>query len=225
MRVIRIVTAAIAAAAVVYAQPAAPGISPERQPDYQSLSAAVRTLRRSATGDVATQVDKLVSEAGPGATRGEARRKLANAWTLLKSEPWDKKAEYQWSLALRPDAVVADSSLPFMIRLSQVYPASYTGTEALKLKVSLRREESEVRAMGVYDLPGNDLIEQPFGVLAKLDGVADGIYTVHAEVLDGGTSVASVVSPLAVAKGILRDHAAVEHRLSAIQGHEGAKMT
>jgi poly(3-hydroxybutyrate) depolymerase len=223
MRAIRIVTAAWIGAAVLSAQPTASGIAPERQPDYQALSTAVRTLRRSAAGDAGAQVDKLVSEAGAGVARGEARRKLANAWVLLKGGSWDKKQEYQWSLALRPDAVVADSSLPFMIRLAQIYPVSYKGTESLKIKASLRRaDDSEARAIGVFDLPGNDLIEQPFGIYANLDGVADGIYNAQAEVLDGSERVAVVIAPLA---GITRDHAAIEHRLSAIQGHEGAKAS
>ena len=113
-----------------------PGISPERQPDYQALSAAVRTLRRA--GGSSREVDKLISESAAGISRGEARRKLANAWVLLKGGAWDQKQEYQWSLALRPDAVVADSSLPLMIRLAQLYPASYKGAETLKIGVSLR---------------------------------------------------------------------------------------
>jgi dienelactone hydrolase len=220
----RIFLLASVAAAVAAAQPAAPGISPERQPDYQALSGAVRTLRRSATGDVASQVDQLVSQAG-AVSRGEARRKLANAWALLKGQSWDRKAEYQWSLTLRPDAIVADSTLPLMIRLAQLYPATYKGGEPLKLKVTLRREETEARALGNFDLPANDLIEQPFGIPANLDGVADGLYSLRAEVLDGADSVASVVSPLVAIKGITRDHAAVEHRLSAIAGHEGAKAS
>ncbi len=225
-RCVRLVSAALLATVVLAAQPAAPGIAPERQPDYQALSAAVRTLRRAATDATLTaQVDKLVSDSA-GIARGEARRKLANAWVLLKGEPWDKKQEYQWSLALRPDAVVADSSLPFMIRLAQTYPASYKGTEALKIAVSLRQaDEKEVRQIGVFDLPANDLIEQPFGMYARLDGVADGSYLVHAEVMEGATPVATIVSPVAVVKGITRDHAAIDHRLSLIQGHEGAKAS
>ena len=91
--------------------PKTPGISPDRQPDYQALSNAVRTLRRAGGN---SDVDKLISESAAGIPRGEARRKLANAWVLLKGGAWDQKQEYQWSLALRPDAVVADSSLPLM---------------------------------------------------------------------------------------------------------------
>ncbi len=227
MPVIRIVPAAWVAATVLGAQTPAPGIAPERQPEYQALASAVRALRRAATNEALTaQVDKLVAESGAGIARGEARRKLANAWVLLKGGSWDKQQEYQWSLALRPDAVVADSSLPFMIRLAQTYPASYKGTEALKIRLSLRHEDEKVvRQIGVFDLPANDFIEQPFGVYADLDGVADGTYLVHAEVMDGGTPVAAIVSPLAVVKGITGDRAAMEHRLSPIQGHEGAKAS
>jgi poly(3-hydroxybutyrate) depolymerase len=214
LRAIRIVAAAGLAAVVLGAQPAPPGISPERQPDFQALSAAVRALRRAAANEALTaQVDRLIAESGTASSRGEARQKLANAWVLLKGGDWDKKQEFQWSLALRSDAVVADASLPFMIRLAQTYPASYKGAEDLKIGVSLRRvDDKRVR-------------EQPFGIYANLDGVPDGSYLVHAEVMDGGTRVAAIVSPLAVVKGILRDHAAVERRLSAIQGHEGAKAS
>ena len=208
------------------AQTPAPGITPERQPDYQALSAAVRTLRRAATGDALTaQVDKLIAESA-GIARGEARRKLANAWVLLKGGSWDSKQEFQWSLALRPDTVVADSSLPFMVRLAQTYPAAYKGTAALKVKASLTRDDgTAVRELGVFDLPAGDLNEQPFGIYAKLDGVADGAYLVHAHVMDSGNPVATVVSPVAVVKGITRDYAAIDHRLSKTQGHDGMKAS
>jgi predicted esterase len=226
-RLIRIAAAGCVAATVLAAQTPAPALAPERQPDYQALSSAVRTLRRTATGEVLTaQADKLIADSGSGIPRGEARRKLANAWVLLKGGSWDAKQEYQWSLALRPDAVVADSSLPFMTRLTQTYPASYKGTEALKVRASLSlNDEKVVRQIGVFDLPASDLIEQPFGIYANLDGVPDGSYLVHADVMDGGNLVATVVTPLAVVKGITRDHAAIERRLSLIQGRDGAKAS
>jgi dienelactone hydrolase len=187
----------------------------------------VRTLRRTATAEALTaQADKLIADSGSGIPRGEARRKLANAWVLLKGGSWDSKQEYQWSLALRPDAVVVDSSLPLMTRLTQTYPAPYKGTEALKVRASLSLNDGKVvRQIGVFDLPAGDLIEQPFGIYANLDGVPDGNYLVHADVTDSGNLVAAVVSPLAVVRGITRDHIAVDRRLSLIQGHEGAKAS
>ncbi|HLK68058.1 MAG TPA: prolyl oligopeptidase family serine peptidase [Bryobacteraceae bacterium] len=225
MRAIRIVIAGCVAAGILRAQPAPPNLTPERQPDYQAMMAAVRTLRRSAAADVGAQVDPLLAEAGSGA-RSEGRRKLAHAWVLLKGGTWDAKQEYQWSLALRPDVVVADSTLPSLIRMTQIYPASYKGAEPSKVRVSLRHaDDSEARAIGTFDMPASDLIEQPFTIPANLDGMADGIYHVRAEVLDGDAVLATVVSPLVVVKGITRDHAALEHRLTAIQGHEGAKAS
>lgn len=218
---------ACVAATMLCAQAPAPAITPERQPDYQTLSTAVRILRRAATGDALTaQVDQLISESGPGVPRSEARRKLANAWVLLEGGSWDAKQEYQWSLALRPDAVVADSSLPLMVRLAQSYPAAYKGAAALKVKASLTRDNgTAVREMGVFDLPAGDLIEQPLGIYAKLDGIPDGAYLVHVDVMDGGNAIASVISPLAVVKGVTRDYAALDHRLSQIQGHDGMKAS
>jgi len=214
-------------ATLLTAQSPAPAIAPERQPDYQALSSAVRALRRATTAQpLAEQVDKLIGESGAGVARGEARRKLANAWVLLKSGSWDKQQEFQWSLSLRPDMVVADSSLPSILRLTQTYPASYKATGALKLSLSLRREDgSVVRQIGVSDLLSNDLIEQPVAVAANLDGVADGDYLVRAEVMDGGAPVAASISPLVLVKGIIRDRAVMERRLSSIQGHEGAKAS
>jgi pimeloyl-ACP methyl ester carboxylesterase len=206
VRVIRILSAACAATLLINAQ------TPERPSDYQALSTAVRTLRRSGG---TPEVDKLVADAA-GLPRSEARRKMANAWVLLKGGTWDANQEYQWSLALRPDAVVADSSLPVVVRLAQVYPASLPGA---KVTLSLRGSDDKVvRQLGVFELPTADLMEQPFGMPANLDGVPDGAYVVRAEVADGAIS-----SPLSVVKGITRDHAAIEHRLSTIQGHDGAK--
>jgi predicted esterase len=233
MRITRIAAAVALAAAVLAAQTPAPAISPERQPDYQALASAVRASRRTATGDAAAQADKLIAESTSGIPRTEARRKLANAWVLLNGGAWDAKHEYQWSLALRPDAVVADSSLPFMVRLAQIYPTSYKGTEALRIKLSIsqsddkavRQEDKAVRQIGAFDLPAADLIEQPFGMYANLDGVPDGSYLVHADLMEGASLVAVVVSPVAVAKGITRDHSAIERRLSPIQGHEGMKAS
>lgn len=221
------VAAAWIAAGMLAAQTPPPDIAPERQPDFQMLSQAVRGLRRTAANnEMAAQVDQLIAESGAGLTRGEARRELAHAWVLLKGKPWDQKEEFLWSLALRPDAVVADSSLPLIVRLTQVYPASYKASGTLKVTLSLRHEDgSVVRQFGAFDLPANDLIEQPVGMLAGLDGAADGAYLLQAEVTDGATQVAAVLSPLVIVKGIALDRNAVEHRLSLVQGHEGAKAS
>src|ERR1700733_11015441 len=60
-RLIRIIAASLAAT-ILSAQTPSP-IAPERQPDYQALSSAVRTLRRTATSEALTaQADKLIAD-------------------------------------------------------------------------------------------------------------------------------------------------------------------
>jgi len=51
MRSLRIIPTVCLTAVLLGGQTPAPGISPERQPDYQALSTAVRTLRRAAAGE------------------------------------------------------------------------------------------------------------------------------------------------------------------------------
>ena len=227
MHKIRCIAAAAFFAAILSAQ-SPPAITQASQPDLQTLSTAVRTLRRTApvSDEVKSKADQLISEAGPGRGGVDSRRKLANAWILLKGEPWDDKQEYAWSLALRPNEIVADSSLPFIAHLSQVYPASLRTSNPLKVRFSLLQEGSKpVRQLGAYDLPARDLIEQPFGTDVDLDGVADGSYTLRAEVLDGETPAAVVDAPFEVVKGIELDRASVERRLARITGHEGSKAS
>jgi predicted esterase len=223
----RSLAAAIFAAGILSAQ-TPPAIAQARQPDLQTLSTAVRALRRTATvsDEIKAQADRLITEAGPGRGGVDSRRKLANAWVLLKGEPWDEKQEYAWSLALRPNEIVADSSLPFIAHLSQIYPATLRTANPLKVRFSLQQEDGKpVREIGDFDLPARDLIEQPFGMDAELDGVTDGPYQLQAEVLDGETPVAAVMAPFQIVKGIELDRASVEQRLARITGHNAAKAS
>ena len=154
-------SAALLAAITLCAQTPPPDLNPAQQPDLQALSTAVRALRRTSTAsdDAKAKADQLTAEAQAVGQNGEARRRMANAYILLKSQSWDQKQEYAWSLALRPDNVVADSSLPLIVRLTQTYPASYNAANGLKIRLSLTAEnsKSEVR-IGAFDLPARDLI-------------------------------------------------------------------
>lgn len=226
MRNAQSLTAALFAASILSAQAPTPNASD--QPDTQTLSAAVRALRRTAqvSDEIKAQADRLIAEAGPGRGGGDSRRKLANALVLLEGDSWDETQEYAWSLALRPDQNVADSSLPFIARLSQIYSASLRTVNALRVRLFLLQEDGKpVRQIGAYDLPSRDLIEQPFGMDADLDGVSDGSYTLHAEVLDRENPVAAVSAPFQLVKGIALDRASVERRLAHISGHDSAKAS
>jgi dienelactone hydrolase len=227
LRKARCIAASLLAAGILSAQ-SSPAITQISLPDIQTLSTAVRALRRTApvNDEIKAKVDQLIAEAGPGRGGSDSRRKLANALILLKGESWDQKQEYAWSLALRPNEPVADSSLHFIARLSQTYPASPQTMNPLKARFTLLQEDGKlVRQIGAYDLPVRDLIEQPFGVDADLDGVADGAYRLQAEVLDGETVVAAVAAPFQIVKGIELDRAPIERRLARIPGHEGVKAS
>jgi predicted esterase len=230
---IRSLAAILLAALALDAQTPGEGIAPGRQIDLQALSTAVRTMRRnSSAGEQFTgPADKLIAESGPyqaSGQTGEARRRLANAFALLNQQTWDQKLEFAWSLALRTDAAVADSSQPFIGRLTQVYPAPYKPVNGLKLRVSVVRPGADgkpVRQGGAFEVPSRDLIDQPFGFDTDLDGVADGGYLLRAELLDGEAPVATVETLFQVVQGLQARRASVEKRLARIQGHDSAKAT
>ena len=225
MRAIQTFSTALLAALALVAQTPAPELTAAQQPDYQTLSTTVRALRRvsALSADANAQIDKLMTEAQAG---GGSRRLVANAYVLLKGQSWDAKQDYAWSLALRPDEVVADPALPFIARLTQTYPATWNAANGLKVRLSLTPENSkeEVR-LGAFDLPARDLIAQPFGLDAALEGKSDGSYLLSAELVDGDSVIATVTAPFQVVRGIATGRAAMEKRLARIQGHESTKAT
>jgi dienelactone hydrolase len=221
-RRIPIAAAALYAALTLNAQTPPPEISPSQQPDLTTLGAAVRAWRAAsqAAEAVKAEADKLISESQAAGQTGEARRQLAHAGLLLEGRSWDAPQEFAWSLALRPDEVVADSALPLIARLTQTYPASYKSAAGLKLQVSLSEKPEKT-----FDLPMRDLIEQPFGIDLDPDGRADGPYTLTAQVKDGDSVVATINAPLQIVHGIATDRAAIEKRLARVQGHDGTKAS
>jgi poly(3-hydroxybutyrate) depolymerase len=219
MRGFKVASAALLAAFMAGAQAPPPELTSAQQPDLQTLSGAVRTLRRTATAsdEVKAKVDKLIADS----QTGDAHRRMANAYALLKGRTWDDQQEYAWSLALRPNEVVADPALPFIAHLTQTYPAAWKSASGLKVRLSLGPD----KPLGAFDLPARDLMEQPFGLDASLEGKSDGAYTLTAEVMDGDAVVAKVDSPFQIVHGITTERAAVEKRLAHIQGHDGTKAT
>jgi dienelactone hydrolase len=200
------------------------------QSSTAELTASARSLRQTSTvnAEAKAKADTLLSEAqrlqasGAG---GEARRRVANAVALLKAETWDAKQEFAWSLTLRPDDVVSDSSLPLIARMSQAYSAPYRAANGMKVRASLEREGKPSRPIGLFDVASRDLIEQPYGFDGDLDGVADGAYVLKAEVLDGTDTVTTLEAPVQIVKGIATDRAAIEKRLAKVQGHDSTKAS
>ena len=195
--------------------------------DLQALSRAVRA--KQAPDAVKPAVDKLLTEAGPlqaAGRTGEARHRLANAWALVNGRAWDQKEEFLWSLTLRTDKIVADSALPVMARLTQVYPAGYETKTGLKLRVSLAAKDGKsIKDLGSFNVASRDLIDQPAGVEMDFDGTPDGEYRIWAELLEGGASLARLEQGFQLVQGIESQRGSVEKRLARIQGHDSAKAS
>ncbi len=117
---------------------------------------------------------------------------------------------------------MADTSLPFVARVAQLYTASYRPAGGLRLRASLINH-GEARVIATVPVPERDLIEQPLGLAAELGDAPDGAYRLRAELLDGGTVLARLEQPLQLVRGIDTELAAVNGRLAKVKGHEGAK--
>lgn len=127
MRFLGYILIVLLAAAEAVAQ--RPEARPGQPIEAQALAREVRALQGSSqlSGTAKDSVDKLLADSVPllsAGRSGEARRLLANALTLLGGRKWDRKEEFVWSLALRPDKVVADSSLPLTVRFNPELPGA-----------------------------------------------------------------------------------------------------
>lgn len=220
MQSTRVVLAALSAALIAGAQPNARPVTLAEQPGLQALSASVRGQRRTAavSDDVKSQVDKLLADT-TSLPSTEQRRRMANAWTLLNGKAWDAKQELAWSLALRADRIVADTSLPFVAHLSQFY--AHRAPAGVRVRATLAGAKSH--EFGVFALPARDLIEQPAGFDGDVSALPDGQYKLRVELLDGDTSFGALEQAVQLVNGIESQYPAVERRLAKVQGRDNSK--
>jgi poly(3-hydroxybutyrate) depolymerase len=212
------------------------------RPDVMILNQMVQALRPAANLSDAgkAEVDALARQAAGlqrSGNSGDARRALSQAITLQLGRTWDSKAEYSASLVLRTDATVADGARPYIAQLAQRFPMRYKASGDLRLRVSLAEGglpgRSDVvvatgrviQEIGTFDLPSRDLIDDPFRFAADLRKQPEGAYLIMAEVLDGGTPVGHLVTPVYLVQNFEARGTAVRARMAKIQGHESAKAT
>ncbi len=181
-------------------------------PNLSSLS--VRYNTRKATvrpdGELKAQidaVDKEIAAANKQGRTGEVRRQLARGMALLDGIAWTPALDFQNSLALRSERTVADSSVPYTMRLEQIYSPAIELTPALSAKVSLRRRPAPaapalVKELGVFDGVSRDLRESPFAMELDVAGVADGTYVIETQVLEGTTAIATTTLGVVLHKGL-----------------------
>ena len=192
-------------------------VAAQALPNISSLS--VRYNTRKATvkpdGELKAQIDAVDREmaaANKQGRIGEVRRQIAKGMALLDGIAWTPALDFQNSLALRSERTVADSSVPYAMRLEQIYSPSIELTPALSAKVSLRRRPvpgspaaasaTLVKELGVFDGVGRDLRESPFAMELDVAGVDDGAYVIETEVLEGATAIATTALGVVLHKGL-----------------------
>ena len=162
-----------------------------------------------------------------GGRTGETRRALYRSLALAIGREWTERDEYWRSLLLRTDAVVTDPIRPLIVRLTQIYPTSYSPAAPLRLRASVVGGDGEpVQEIGAFDTIGVDFIDGPFAFAVDLAELEDGrYYDVVAEVLEGEETLRRLATPVYVLGGMDADREEVQRRLAVIEGRDSAKAT
>ncbi len=185
-------------------------------------STMVRYNTRKATvkpqGELKAQidaVDKEIADAQRLGRIGELRRQVAKGLSLLDGTPWTPALDFQNSLALRSERTVIDSSMPYSLRLEQIYSPSIELTPAITAKVTLRQRVAPPspgpvtapvvippREVGAFDGVSRDLRESPLAMELDFSGAEDGAYVIATEVFDGTTSIGLTTLGVVLQKGL-----------------------
>jgi predicted esterase len=160
-------------------------------------------------------VDKEIAEATRLGKVGEVRRQIAKGMTLLEGKAWTPALDFQNSLALRSERTVVDSSMPYSLRLEQIYSPSIELTPAITAKFTLRKRVAAPspgtvtapvalppRELGVFDGVGRDLRESPLAMELDVSAAEDGGYVIETEVFDGATSIGVTGLGVVLQKGL-----------------------
>ncbi|HEX8030105.1 MAG TPA: hypothetical protein VF491_16645, partial [Vicinamibacterales bacterium] len=197
-------------AGLAYAQ-ALPNIN-SLQVRYNSLKTAAK-----AEGELKAQldeVDKAIGDARRVGNTGEVRRQIARGMTLLNKEAWTPALDFRASLALRSERTVVDSTVPYALRLEQIYRPGIELTPALTAKVSIRKRVPPARPgaapvppspsheLGTFDGLSRDLRETPLPMELDLRAVEDGPMVIEAEIFDGPSSLGKTTLGVSVIKGL-----------------------
>jgi poly(3-hydroxybutyrate) depolymerase len=182
----------------------------------------------------------LVVEAIPlqkSGNSGEARRRLSHAVALLLNRDWTDTQEFAASLVLRADLCVTDPALPFLLQLSQSYPARYQPAGSMQIRLSITAAAPRVaidvvipsggaaRPLATMAVPSRDLIDEPLRLAVSLASVPAGSWLLMAELMDGETVVARVASPLALVQNLQWRRRLIEQGLLQIKGFDSVKAT
>jgi poly(3-hydroxybutyrate) depolymerase len=196
-------------------------LAAQAPPNLASARVRYNSLKNSAKpdGELKVQIDALDKEIGEALRLGqtsEVRRLLARGMALLGKRGWTDQDDYDQSLVLRSDRVFVDSSVPYAIRLEQVYAPSLHLTSDLTARATVRpllaqpAGAPEARVLGEFSDVSRDLRDAPLVMDLDLSAVPDGSYMLDVNVFDGANEIGTASLRLAVQAGLDARLAALE---------------
>jgi predicted esterase len=192
-------------------------------PNINSLTVRYNSLKTAAKaeGELKAQldeIDKAIADARRSGNMGEARRQIAKGFTVLDKGTWTPQLDYRSSLALRSERIVIDSTVPYAMRIEQIYRPAIDLSTNLTAKVRIRKRVPPARAgeqaaaeaaavrssreLGTFDGVSRDLRETPYAIELDLAAVEDGAQVIEAEVFDGATSLGAAMLNVFLHKGL-----------------------
>lgn len=162
-------------------------------------------------------VDRQIGEATRSGNTAEMRRLMAKGMTLLNGREWTEVLDYTNSIVIRTEQLVADSALPYPVRLEQIYRPDTKFEQPLTAHAALRQRPAEpttanrdepppppvvVKDLGTFDEVERDLRESPRRLELDVRGVPDGTYQLAIEVLDGSRSLGTAALLVNLRKGL-----------------------
>jgi poly(3-hydroxybutyrate) depolymerase len=158
-------------------------------------------------------IDREIAEATRLGRNSDLRRLFTKGFTLLTGQPWTLQADYNTSLVLRTDRVVADSLMPFVARLEQLYQPAIELTRSLGARVTLRKPQTGfpgapgplpeiVKAFGTMDGVSRDLRESPFAIELDVSDIPNGPYLLAVEVIDQDAALGVATLSISLHKGL-----------------------
>ena len=215
MRMCRLVV--IASVIFVVAAP----LAAQAPPNLASARVRYNSLKNSVkpAGELSTQIDSLDKEIAEALRLGQtsqARRLLAKGTALLGQRGWTDQDDYDQSLVLRTSRVFIDSSLPYSVRLEQLFAPSLQLTSDLTARATVRpllaqpAGAPEIRLLGEFSDVSRDLRDAPLMMDLELSTVPDGAYMLDVNVLDGGNVIGTASLRVAVQAGLDGRLAALE---------------
>jgi poly(3-hydroxybutyrate) depolymerase len=213
----------VMSAAVLLAGP----VAAQAPPNLALARVRYNSLKNSAKpdGELKAQIeaiDKEIAEAMRLGQVSQVRRLLAKGTALLNQRGWTVEDDYDQSLVLRSDRVFVDSSVPYSVRLEQVYAPSLELTSAPTARARLRpllvqpAGAPETRLVGEFADVSRDLRDTPLMMELDLAGVADGAYMLEVDVLHGATVIGSATLRIALQKNLNARLAALEKLASVV---------